>query len=269
MMWLGEGNTKELPKEDSRSTLHDSSSTSGDDTVESIAEITESFPKDTANVPKTDTSSETKIIADILNDVLEQVDEKIARAGGEDASTLDSNLESHSEEVVSSSHQRPASDENDHPMTNDPEQLPHLTSASHAHSTPKRSPYQQHDNERHTKGSNGDSEGHSYSEGISTDSGIDEHLSHENVDGDFCDPRLKDLKTYQKSGIIDVLMNILYYSLLVVNTPQNVFSLKQICTLWTTRDTWGYRETSWVAGDTRGHLGMLFTCSPCFNQKLY
>ena len=86
MMWLGEGNTKELPKEDSRSTLHDSSSTSGDDTVESIAEITESFPLDAANLPKTDTSSETKIIADILNDVLEQVDEKIARAGGEDAS---------------------------------------------------------------------------------------------------------------------------------------------------------------------------------------
>ena len=201
MMWLGEANTKELPKEDSSSTLHDSSSISRDDTVESIAEITESFPMDTANVPKTDTSSETMIIADILNDVLEQVDEKIARAGGEDVSTLDSSLESHSEEVISSSHQRPASDENHHPMINDNEQLPHLTSAGHAHSTPKRGPYQEHDNERYTKGTNGDSEGHSYSEGISTDSGIDEHLSRENVDGDFGDPQLEDLKTYQRSGI--------------------------------------------------------------------
>ena len=124
-------------------------------------------------------------------------------------------------------------------MTNDPEQLPHLTSASHAHSTPKRSPYQEHDNERHTKGSNGDSEGHSYSEGISTDSGIDEHLSHENVDGDFCDPRLKDLKTYQKSGIIDVLMNILYYSTRCQHSTECFFT-----------------ETNLHPLDNKGHLGI-------------
>lgn len=202
MKWLGDSGTtlckEEVKTDSSSSTLRPSLSAS----------------MSREDIPESVTSPETKMVRDLLNDVLEQVDDKIVEVRSEDSSVQGPVLQSRLRDVVvsSSSHSGLTSDGNHHPLSEEIEQLSHATETLDAHqmnSTPKLKPYEEAVNVHQVtaKGIDRDSEGRGYSEGISSDSGIDEHLSRETVHGDSSiadhhDPKLwlENFNTKQGQG---------------------------------------------------------------------